>query len=232
MILHVPQALTVEELAECRQLLRGAWGNETDTTDGTNTTDERAAQEARPGLRFPETRAEIGRLREIVKRALLRHPLFFSAALPNRMFPMTFERHDPDSACGSRIDPAILSLPGTTENMRADVSTTLFLSDPDDYDGGELVVEDTYGSHTVKLPAGDAVLHPATALLRIEPVTRGTRLCASSWIQSMVRDNWKRNMLFDLDFAIQRLQGMVGDNAEVVALTTHYHNLLRLWVEV
>jgi PKHD-type hydroxylase len=222
MILHVPQVLTAEELSECRQLLSGEW------TDGA------AAAETSPGpgLRFPEDRVEIGRLRDIVKRALIRHPMFFSAVLPNRMLPATFERHETGSAFGSRIDPAILPLPKSTENLRADVSMTLFISDPGDYDGGELVVEDTYGSHTVKLPAGDAVIHPSTALLRIEPVTRGTRVCASSWIQSMVRDNWKRNMLFDLDFAIQRLQAVVGDNAEVVALTTHYHNLLRLWVEV
>jgi PKHD-type hydroxylase len=155
-----------------------------------------------------------------------------SAALPARIFPPLFNRYGGGQAFGSHVDNAIRQTPGSGTRIRTDISATLFLASPEEYDGGELVIDDAYGPHSVKLPAGDLVLYPATSLHHVTPVTRGTRLASFFWIQSLVRDDGERTTLFDMDMAIIRLRQQVGDDAAVVALTGVYHNLLRRWAEV
>ncbi|NMG67115.1 Fe2+-dependent dioxygenase [Azoarcus indigens] len=226
MMLHVPEVLTRDELAECRQLLFAA-----DWENGLVTAGAQAAQVKR-NRQLPENTATLRRLREIVTAALMRNPLFFSAALPNRILPPYFNRYEGGEEFGNHVDNAIRRPWGSEINIRSDVSTTLFFTDPDEYEGGDLIVEDSYGTHSAKLPAGDAIVYPSTSLHRVEPVTAGARVCSFLWTQSMVRDDWKRNMMFDLDCTIQKLRARVGDNEEVVALTSHYHNLLRMWAEV
>lgn len=225
MMLHVPEVLTPAELAECRQLLASAqW------QDGLATAGTQAACVKR-NRQLPENTPTIARLREIVTAALVRNPLFFSAALPNRILPPYFNRYEGGEHYGNHVDNAIRRAWGSPLNYRTDVSTTLFFTDPDDYEGGELIVEDAYGTHEARLPAGDAIVYPSTTLHHVEPVTAGARVCSFLWTQSMVRDDWKRHMLFDLDTNIQLLRANLGDTAETVALTSHYHNLLRLWAE-
>lgn len=225
MLLHVPEVLTASELAECRGLLAQAqW------EDGLATAGGQAAHVKR-NRQLPENAPTLARLREIVTAALMRNPLFFSAALPNRILPPYFNRYEGGEHFGNHVDNAIRHAWGSPLNYRTDVSTTLFFTEPDEYEGGELIVEDTYGTHEAKLPAGDAIVYPSTSLHRVEPVTAGARVCSFLWTQSMVRDDWKRHMLFDLDMNIQKLRAQVGDTAEAVALTSHYHNLLRMWAE-
>jgi PKHD-type hydroxylase len=158
--------------------------------------------------------------------------LFASAALPARIFPPLFNRYSVGRAFGNHVDNAIRRVRATGEMVRTDLSATLFLSSPDEYDGGELVIDDTYGPHSVKLPAGHLVLYPATSLHRVTPVTRGVRLASFFWIQSLVREDAERTLLFDMDMAIIRLRQQVGDHESVVALTGIYHNLLRRWASV
>ena len=148
---------------------------------------------------------------------------------PLRVFPPLFNRYEPGMTFGAHVDNAIRQVPGTPFRVRTDLSATLFLSRPEEYDGGELVVEDTYGTHAVKLPAGDLILYPATSLHRVNPVTRGARLASFFWIQSMVRDDGERTLLFDLDMAINQINQDAPDHPGVVALTSCYHNLLRRW---
>lgn len=223
MLLHVPQVLTPDELAECRTLLeQAAW------QDGLATAGEQAAQVKR-NRQLAENTPLIQHLRGIVTHALLRHPLFFSAALPNRILPPYFNRYEGGEHFGNHVDNAIRRAWGSSQHYRTDVSTTLFFSSPDEYDGGELVVEDTYGTHEAKLPAGDAIVYPATSVHRVNPVTRGVRICSFLWTQSMVRDDWQRHMLFELDMSIQRLRQQTGETDEAIAFTNHYHNLLRMW---
>ena len=171
------------------------------------------------------------RLGDMILRALERSPRFVSAALPLKVFPPLFNRYAGGQTFGTHVDNAILQVPGTPHRLRSDLSATLFLSDPADYDGGELVVEDTYGAHAVKLPAGHMVLYPASSLHRVNPVTRGARLAAFFWIQSMVRDDGQRTLLYDLDTAIQHVAAGLPDHPAVVQLTGVYHNLLRGWAD-
>jgi PKHD-type hydroxylase len=166
---------------------------------------------------------------EMIVRALEASPLFITAALPLRVFPPLFNRYDPGMTFGAHVDNAVRQIPGTPFRVRTDLSVTLFLTRPEEYDGGELVVEDVYGAHSVKLPAGDAILYPATSLHRVNPVTRGSRCASFFWIQSMVRDDGERALLFDLDMAINQVNRAVPDHPSVVALTSCYHNLLRRW---
>lgn len=226
MMLHVPEVLSREQVAECRQILAAA-----EWIDGKATTGVQSAQ-AKRNLQLPEGSPALARLREIVTGALMANPLFFSAALPQRILPPYFNRYEGGGHFGNHVDNAIRYAHGSTLGLRTDVSTTLFFSDPDEYEGGELIVEDTYGSHVARLPAGDAIVYPSTSLHRVEPVTRGARVCSFLWTQSMIRDDWRRTMLFDLDVTIQKLRQQVGDNPEVIALTSHYHNLLRQWAEL
>lgn len=169
-------------------------------------------------------------LGDVILGALERHPLFISAALPNQVYPPLFNRYTGGMTFGDHVDGAIRLLPNGAK-LRTDVSATLFLADPDEYDGGELVIEDTYGSHRAKLPAGDLVLYPATSLHRVTPVTRGTRLACFFWVQSLVRSDEQRTLLFDLDRAIQRLNASGADETARVSLVGCYHNLLRQWSE-
>jgi PKHD-type hydroxylase len=227
MLLPVPEVLTAEEVSQARRLLEGA-----EWVDGRVTAGHQSAL-AKQNLQIPESHPAARRLGEQIVSALERHPLFLSAALPSRVFPPLFNRYEGGQSFGTHVDNAIRQVTGTPHRIRTDISATLFLSPPDEYEGGELVVEDTYGVHSVKLPAGHLVLYPSTSLHHVRPVTRGTRLASFFWIQSMVRDDGERTLLFDLDSAIQRLTADVGgDHASAVQLIGVYHNLLRRWAEV
>ncbi len=164
--------------------------------------------------------------------ALQRNALFMSAALPLKVFPPLFNQYAGGHSFGNHVDNAIRQVPGTPHRVRTDLSATLFFVDPDGYDGGELVVEDTYGTHSVKLPAGHMILYPSTSLHHVKPVTRGARISSFFWIQSLIRDDGRRTLLFDMDTAIQRLAADVPDHASTVQLTGVYHNLLRQWAEL
>lgn len=225
MMLHIPEVLSQEQLAHCRALLQQAeWEN------GLATAGVQAAG-SKDNRQIPEHSPVLAQLRSIIVQALTHHPQFFSAALPHRILPPFINRYEGGGHYGNHVDNAIRYAHGGGLGLRTDVSTTLFFSDPDEYEGGELVVEDTYGVHEAKLPAGDAIVYPSTSLHRVEPVTRGARLCSFLWTQSMVRSDWQRTQLYELDNTIQKLRLQVGDSQEVLALTAHYHNLLRLWAE-
>ena len=226
MMLHVPDVLTPTQVSELRAALDAA-----DWTDGRETVGEQGAKVKR-NRQLPEQSAIGRKLGQVVLTALARTPLFHSAALPLRFVPPLFNRYEGGEHYGLHVDGAVRTIPGTGEQLRTDLSCTLFLSEPDDYDGGELEVVDTYGAHEVKLPAGDLILYPSTSLHQVHPVTRGARVCSFFWLQSMVRDNAQRAMLFELDQTISRLRARDGESPESVSLTGHYHNLLRLWSEV
>lgn len=226
MLLHIPHVLTREQVRACRARLDAA-----DWADGRITAGSQSAQVKR-NLQLPQSSPVAQELSVLVEQTLRQHPLFFSAALPKRFFPPLFNRYEGGMNFGNHVDNALRYLPGTTDAVRTDVSATLFPSDPDEYDGGELVVEDTYGVHSVKLPAGDIVVYPSTSLHRVEPVSRGARVASFMWIQSLVREDARRTLLFDMDMNIQRLRERHGDTEELVGLTSTYHNLLRLWAEV
>lgn len=225
MMVHVPNVLTPEQVARCREIFdRAAWA------DGRVTAGHQSAQ-VKKNLQLPENGPEARELGDLVLAALERSPLFISAVLPQRVFPPLFNRYDQSMSFGSHVDNAIRPITGTSLRLRTDVSATLFLSDPESYDGGELVVEDTYGSHAVKLPAGDLIIYPSTSLHHVTPVTRGVRLASFFWVQSMVRDVTKRALLFDLDMSIMQLNKEVPNSPSLVMLTGVYHNLLRQWAE-
>jgi PKHD-type hydroxylase len=230
MMLHVPGVLTPGQVREARAALDAA-----DWVDGRETVGPQAAQVKR-NRQLPENSPMGRELAKGILTALARNSLFFSAALPLRFVPPLFNRYEGGEHYGLHVDGSIRSLPVTGERMRTDLSCTLFLCDPQDYDGGELEVVDTYGTHEVKLPAGDLILYPSSSLHRVQPVTRGARTCAFFWVQSMVRDEAQRRMLFELDQVILKLRSRrgegQGESEEAVALTSHYHNLLRMWGEV
>jgi PKHD-type hydroxylase len=226
MMLHVPGVLTPAQVAEMRHTLDHA-----DWTDGRETVGPQGAQVKR-NRQLPETSPVAAKLGEAILAALRSNALFVSAALPLRTVPPLFNRYEGGEHYGLHIDGALRAVAGAPLPLRTDVSCTLFLCEPEEYDGGELVVVDTYGTHEVKLPAGDLVLYPSTSLHRVEPVTRGVRTCSFFWVQSMVADDWQRSMLFELDQNIQKLRARIGDTGEVVGLTGHYHNLVRHWSRV
>lgn len=223
MLLHIPEVLTLDQVAEFRASLEQA-----DWIDGRSTVGPQGAR-VKQNRQLAEDSAIGQRLGRIIVDALARHPTFFAAALPLRTSQPLFNRYEGGENYGLHVDGAMRAVSGSDRPMRTDVSSTLFLSGPDDYDGGELVVVDTYGSHEVKLPPGDLILYPATSLHRVEPVTRGVRVSAFFWTQSMIASDWQRTMLFELDQNLQRLRERIGDVEEVVALTGHYHNLVRQW---
>lgn len=230
MMLHVPEVLAGEALKQLRaeldaSLATNAWSR------GVVTAGEQATHRKHNSQLTAGTAAG-AKLGPLVSAALERHPLFVSAALPRHVLPPLFNRYEGGGHYGNHVDGAIQRDATNQLRTRTDVSVTLFLSEPGEYDGGELIVEDTYGTHEVKLPAGDAILYPATSLHRVEPVTRGLRLAAVTWVQSMVRDDWRRSMLFNLDMTILRLRQKIGDSEELVTLTSHYHNLLRQWADL
>ncbi len=225
MLLHIPDILAPAQLAECRETLaRAEW------VDGRETAGHHSGR-VKHNRQIPERHPVARQLGDIIQAALDRSPLFLSAALPLKVVPPLFNRYEGGETYGNHVDGAIRPVPGTPFRVRTDLSATLFLSAPDDYDGGELVIDDTYGPHRVKLPAGSLVLYPGSSLHRVEPVTRGIRLAAFFWIESMVREAEQRRLLFDLDTATQQLAGAVPDNPAVAQLYSVYHNLLRRWAD-
>ena len=226
MLLHIPAVLTPDELKHARALLLAApWH------DGRATAGQQAVSVKHNLQLAPESDAA-RELAALVRQALFRHPLYMSAALPQTLMTPMFNCYQGGMTYGNHVDNAIRRDPLSGQSIRTDVSCTLFFSDPEEYEGGELVVEDTYGAHSVRLPAGDAILYPSTSLHRVEPVTTGARLASFMWTQSMVRSDSRRAMLFDIDMAILQLRQKVGDCTEVMSLTATYHNLLREWAEV
>ena len=226
MMVQIPQVLTPEQVAHCRRVFDAA-----DWVDGKVTAGHQSAK-AKHNLQLPEESPEARELSDLVLQALERNPLFISAVLPQQIFPPLFNRYDSAMKFDSHVDNAIRSSNLLRQRLRTDVSATLFLSDPDSYDGGELVVEDTYGSHAVKLAAGDMIVYPSSSLHHVMPVTRGSRLASFFWVQSMIRDVSQRALLFDLDMSIGQLTRDHPDHPSIIMLTGCYHNLLRQWAEV
>ena len=225
MMVHIPNVLAPEQVARCRAVMeKAAW------VDGRVTAGHQSAQ-VKHNLQLPETAPEARELGDMVMQALGRSELFVSAVLPRQVFPPLFNRYDAGMTFGAHVDNAIRGYLDTPLQVRTDVSATLFISAPEDYDGGELVVEDTYGAHSVKLPAGDAILYPGTSLHRVNPVTRGIGLASFFWIQSLIRDDAQRTVLFDLDMAINQVAEAIPEHRAVISLTSCYHNLLRGWAE-
>lgn len=226
MLLHLRQILTPDEVRAARARLdRAAW------VDGRVTAGAQSAQ-AKNNAQLPADSEDARALQQIVMAGLNRHDQFFSAALPKRVFPPLFNRYGGQAnAFGDHVDNAIRFLPGGRgERLRTDLSCTLFLSEPDEYEGGELVIEDTFGPRSVKLPAGDMVLYPGTSVHRVEPVTRGARIASFFWLESMVRSDEQRRLLYDMDAHLMRLRSAHGEHdSAVVGLTGTYHNLLRMW---
>jgi PKHD-type hydroxylase len=226
MLVTIPDVLKPEELAHIRHVLES-----TEWVDGRVTAGDQAIK-VKKNLQVPVDAPAAQELGQIILRALGTNPTFMTATLPLRVLPPMFNRYDEGMTFGAHVDGSIRAIPGTGQRMRTDVSSTLFLTPPEDYDGGELVVHDTYGTHTVKLPAGHMVVYPATSMHSVTPVTRGSRWASFFWTQSMVKDDWKRHMLYDLDMSIMSIRSRLPDDDKaVVGLTAHYHNLLRCWAE-
>ena len=226
MLLQIPAVLTPVEVSRCRKMLE-----EAEWVDGRVTAGHQSAR-AKHNMQLPEDHPSAVELGGMIVAALERNPLFMSAALPLKVFPPLFNRYEGGQSFGNHVDNAIRQITGTSHRVRTDLSATLFLSSPGEYDGGDLVVEDTYGVHSVKLPAGHLILYPASSLHHVRPVTRGARLASFFWVQSMVRDDGERTLLFDLDTAIQRIVRDAPDHPSAVELTGVYHNLLRRWADV
>lgn len=227
MMLQIPEVLTKAQVAECRAIMDAApWA------DGNITSGFQAAL-AKQNQQLPQESEAARMVGAIILAALETHPLFVSAALPRTILSPMFNRYGQGMGFGDHIDNAVRRDPVTGQRLRTDLSATLFLSEPDDYDGGELVVDDLYGSHAVKLSAGDLILYPASSVHHVTPVTRGVRTASFFWIQSLVRDDARRALLLDMDVAIQRLSLAVGAaDPSIVGLTGTYHNLLRQWAEL
>ena len=226
MIVQVPSVLNAEQLAHCREVMnRAAW------VDGRVTAGYQSAV-VKNNRQLAEDSLEARELGDMIVTALERSPLFITAALPFRVFPPLFNRYEGGETFGAHLDNSIRQIPGTLYRIRTDISATLFLSAPEDYDGGELVIDDVYGAHAVKLPAGDMVVYPGSSLHHVTPVTRGVRLASFFWVQSMVRDDGERTLLFDLDMAINKVNQAIPSHGAVVELTNCYHNLLRRLAEV
>ncbi len=224
MLLHIPGILDAEQVARIRQRLEAAqW------TDGRETVGAQGAQVKR-NLQLPDASPLRAELAAEVLAALAANPLYHAAVLPAKTMPPRFNRYEGGGEYGMHVDGAAMSL-GDGEWLRSDVSCTLFLADPDGYDGGELIVSDTYGEHEVKLPAGDLIVYPSDSLHRVEPVTRGARLAAFFWVQSLVRDAQQRRLLLELDGGIQQLTASGAEREALLRLTGVYHNLLRQWSE-
>jgi PKHD-type hydroxylase len=226
MLLTVPNVLTADQISQARQVLdKAEW------VDGKVTAGHQSAR-AKDNMQLPEGSPAARQLGDMIVAALGKSSLFLSAALPLRVFPPLFNRYTGGQSFGTHVDNAIRQVPGTPHRIRTDLSATLFFAGPDEYDGGELCVEDTYGVHSVKLPPGQMIVYPSTSLHHVRPVTRGARICAFFWIQSMLRDDGQRTLLFDLDSAIQCLSRDHPEHPSTVQLTGVYHNLLRQWAEM
>lgn len=227
MLLHVPEVLSKVDVARVRALIDGAqW------VDGNVTSGAQSAL-AKKNTQLPEESVAAREAGKIVLDALEKRPLFVAGALPLKVFPPLFNRYGPGDKFDTHVDNAVRMRRESDFRIRSDLSATLFLSEPADYDGGELSVEDTYGVHQVKLAAGDLILYPASSLHFVTPITRGERVASFFWIQSMIRDDAKRALLLQMDLAVQTLAAELGQgHAQVVSLTGAYHNLLRMWAEV
>ncbi|KAB7647760.1 Fe2+-dependent dioxygenase [Polymorphobacter fuscus] len=227
MLIAIPAVLDADVLGAVRALVDGA-----EWVDGNVTSGHQSAL-AKRNMQLPEASPAAREAGGLILDALGRTPLFIAAALPHSIYPPLFNSYEGGQSFGLHVDNAVRIQRGSSFRIRSDLSATLFLADPDSYDGGELVIEHEFGVEAVKLPAGHMVLYPASSLHRVEPVTRGRRLASFFWLQSMVRDNDSRRLLFDLDSSIQLLSQSLGhDDAEVIRLTGIYHNLLRKWTEL
>lgn len=224
MILEIEGLLDAATVARFLNELGGAPWSDGRATAGYQST------LAKNNLQLPEQCDAARRLGGEILTALERNLLFQSAALPADIFPPLFNRYEPGHGFAAHVDNALRPVAGSARRVRTDLSATLFLSDPATYDGGELVIEDTYGDKTIKLPAGHMILYPATSLHRVTPITRGTRIASFFWVQSLVPDDARRSILFDMDISIQALRKIAGDDhAALITLTSSYHNLLRMW---
>ena len=226
MLLQIPDVLTADEVAHCLRTL-----DQTEWVDGNVTTGHQSAR-AKDNMQLPEGSPAAQELGDLILTALQHNPLFMAAALPLRVFPPLFNRYQGGQSFGTHVDNAIRQVAGTPHRIRTDLSATLFFTGPTEYDGGELVIEDTYGTQQIKLPPGHMVLYPSTSLHHVRPVTRGARICSFFWLQSMIRDDGQRTLLFDLDIATQRISQDAPDHPSAIQLTGVYHNLLRRWAEL
>jgi PKHD-type hydroxylase len=226
MLLTIPDVFPPEQVLLIRRKLDSA-----EWVDGRVTAGYQSAM-AKDNAQIPEGHPIAQEVGELILQALGQNPLFVSAALPMKVFPPLFNRYSGGQSFGTHVDNAIRHLKGTSHRVRSDLSATLFFSQPEEYDGGELIIEDTYGIHSVKLPAGHMVLYPSSSLHKVQPVTRGARVSSFFWIQSMVRDDGARTLLFDLDNVNQRISAEQPNSPAAVKLTGIYHNLLRRWAEV
>ncbi len=226
MLIQIPNVLNAEQVAACRRLLEvSEW------IDGSATAGHQSKL-AKDNMQLAEGDPAAVEMGDLILGALEQNALFVSAALPNKVFPPLFNRYSGGQNFGTHVDNAIRQVAGTANRVRTDLSATLFFSEPDEYDGGELVIEDTYGVQSVKLPAGHLILYPASSLHHVTPVTRGERIASFFWIQSMVRDDGERTILFDLDSAIQSVAADTPGGPSAVKLTGIYHNLLRRWADI
>ncbi|WP_028627560.1 Fe2+-dependent dioxygenase [Metapseudomonas resinovorans] len=226
MLLHIPGIFTTDEAARIREALEQA-----EWADGKTTAGYQSAK-AKHNEQLPEGDALAREISTAMLQRLWNNPQFMSAVLPNKVYPPLFNRYRGGGTFGYHIDNAVRAIKGSPEQVRTDVSATLFFSEPTSYEGGDLVIQDTYGAHRVKLAAGDLVIYPASSLHKVEPVTRGERLASFFWVQSMVREDSQRALLFEMDQAIQSLARDVPDHPALLQLTGNYHNLLRRWAEV
>ncbi|MFO1446541.1 MAG: Fe2+-dependent dioxygenase [Opitutaceae bacterium] len=226
MLLEIPSVLTSAQVATARAALESA-----EWVDGRATAGHQGAR-VKDNMQIPADHPIGRQVGETILQALGSNALFMSAALPLHILPPLFNRYASGQTFGTHVDGSVRSVPGTGHRLRTDLSCTLFFSGPDEYDGGELIIEDTYGTKTAKLPSGHMILYPSTSLHRVTPVTRGTRLCSFFWLQSMIRDDQQRSLLFQMDVAIQRFGVENATHPSVVSLTGIYHNLIRQWAEM
>lgn len=225
MLVPITGVLDAAQVADCQAALMAA-----EWVDG-RVTAGHASQRVKNNRQVPERHPTAHRLGEMIVSALERKPLFVSAALPGKIVPPLFNRYEGGETYGNHVDGAVFPIAGTPYRVRTDLSVTVFLSPPENYDGGELMIADTYGAHRIKMNAGDAILYPGTSLHRVEPVTRGIRLASFFWIESMVRSDMQRSLLFELDSAVQELTAQQPDNPVVLQFLNVYHNLLRQWAD-
>ena len=225
MLLHIPRVVTAEQVAQCKETLGGAEWVDGKTTAGIEATKAKNNMQASAKDSAAQT------LGEIILRALYSNALFLSAAMPLEVLPPMFNRYQGGQSYGGHFDAALMQVPGSQHRLRTDLSATLFLSEPDEYDGGELTLAGAHAGQRIKLPAGDMVIYPASSLHHVQPVTRGVRLASIFWIQSLVRNDDDRQILLDLDIAIHRIRNANPDDPSILSLTGVYHNLLRRWSE-
>lgn len=226
MILHIPNVLSSEELYSCRKILDNAsW------IDGKLSAGSQAVN-VKTNLQLATNGEELNYLRQLVTKALNRNPIFISSSLPNHIISPFFNKYENGGFYGNHVDSAILYDEVAGKNFRTDVSASLFFTNPDEYEGGEMIIEDTYGLHEIKLPAGDLILYDSTSLHRVDPVTKGVRMVSFMWLQSMIRDSAKREMLYNLDTTIQNLRSKYDESEEILSLSIHYHKLIQQWAEI